>query len=408
MNKFKKHVVTLCIIILTIPLCPLLVAFCDNYADYTYFVNFISALLIVASTGLWLFKRINGEKYITLLLCDAALIVSANKLYSYKNLINIKDGFNVHSPYMGLVSITMLSIAVLLIIKLILWAKERDMAEGRINNASRASMSGTGNTPSNGTTVTSANNQSPREANSLLYTIAVSVIVILCFIGSIVTIYIFRKPISNGTLVDFIPYILLIIGMAIAAVFLLNILTLAIKSIINLIIYKEKETNLLIRNFAKYRLSVTITIVLFATVYFFRGDYSLDSFINLINDDLGNYLSLPLAFCVLLAAFFVIVLLVQIILKIFSINVDDFPPEKVEEIGKKILHSLYEIAKKLYFIVISTIESIIDFAEFIPDYFETIKVLIMGDDNSSQASPQPNNGPGNNPTTNNTGGGSNG
>lgn len=52
------------------------------------------------------------------------------------------------------------------------------------------------------------------------------------------------------------------------------------------------------------------------------------------------------------------------------------------------MHSVYEIAKKLYFIVIKTINSAIDFAEFIPDYFETLRILVMGSDETHQSSVQ--------------------
>lgn len=386
MNKFIRHTATICIIIFTISLCPILISFCDKYNDYIYFVNFILSLIVVVSTGLKLFSKIDVEKYITILVCDMTLIIVSNKLYSYETITCVKNNFRMNSTYMSMFEIVTLSIAILCIMKLIIWARSKD--KSLFDNKSANNSISFPEHESSSENYSPNTNTTSNATNSFLYITVISLIILSGVIGSVVIIYIFRKQIASGSWIDYIPYLLLIIGFAMGILILLNILTIAARSMIDLIRFRDSRQNKFLDIISKYRLSTTITLILFVAIYLFKGEYTLDALTNLISSDLGDFLSLPLSFCVILSAFFVIVLLIQVILKIFSINVDDFPPDIIEDIGKKILHSVYEIAKKLYFIVIKTINSAIDFAEFIPDYFETLRILVMGSDETHQSSVQ--------------------
>ena len=156
------------------------------------------------------------------------------------------------------------------------------------------------------------------------------------------------------------------------------------KQLVDLIRYRDERQRLISSTIASYRLSITITFVLFILVYFFRDKFSLDSFINLVSDELGNLLALPLSFCLILAAFFVVVWLIQAILKVFSVPVDQYPSDKIKAIWDKAFTKAYEIAKKFFFIIIDTIDSAIEFAGFIPDYFQTLKILVLGEDGSDE------------------------
>ena len=270
--------------------------------------------------------------------------------------------------------------------KLIIWARSKD--KSLFDNKSANNSISFPEHESSSENYSPNTNTTSNATNSFLYITVISLIILSGVIGSVVIIYIFRKQIASGSWIDYIPYLLLIIGFAMGILILLNILTIAARSMIDLIRFRDSRQNKFLDIISKYRLSTTITLILFVAIYLFKGEYTLDALTNLISSDLGDFLSLPLSFCVILSAFFVIVLLIQVILKIFSVNVDDFPPDIIEDIGKKILHSVYEIAKKLYFIVIKTINSAIDFAEFIPDYFETLRILVMGSDETHQSSVQ--------------------
>ena len=380
MKLIKDHVIMISIIILTLAICPLLIGFSSNYSDYTYFINCVLSLVVTVSLGLKLFNKVRAENFIAIISCDTLLIIVVNELYSHNKLMKIKKDFNIHSEYMGLVEITALSIAILVIMKLIIWAREKDRAtQGNMleNNARDENNGGVQNDGED------LGNNSTNH-NSYVYMIVISIIAVLGLIGAIITVYIFRKPISEGTWVGFVPHLFVIIGVAIGVMILLNILTFFAKLIVDLIRYRDERQRLISSTIASYRLSITITFVLFILVYFFRDKFSLDSFINLVSDELGNLLALPLSFCLILAAFFVVVWLIQAILKVFSVPVDQYPSDKIKAIWDKAFTKAYEIAKKFFFIIIDTIDSAIEFAGFIPDYFQTLKILVLGEDGSDE------------------------
>lgn len=379
MNKIKDHVIAISIFILTLVLCPLCIGFCEKYSDYTYFINFIFSLIIIVSSGLRLFGKINTEKFVSIISCDLILIIAANNLYSFSKLMQIKNNFNFHSTYMGMIKIVVFSIAILVIMKLFLWANEKDKLSRQNNNINNTPKNGGAATSSASNTNSDCNNPQ-RETNSYIYMIIISIIAILGVIGAVVTVYIFRKPISDGTWIESVPYLLLVIGVAIGFLILLNILIFFAKLIVDLIRYRDERHKIMSNTLSNYRLSITITSILFVVIFLLKDDLSIDSFTNLVSEDLGNWLALPLSFSIVLAAFFVVVWLIQVILKVFSVPVNKFPPDKITEIWDKMYPKFYDIAKKIYSIIIDTIMGAIEFAEFIPDYFQTLKILVIGDE----------------------------
>lgn len=84
----------------------------------------------------------------------------------------------------------------------------------------------------------------------------------------------------------------------------------------------------------------------------------------------------------IIISIFVVVYIIHIILKVFSVDDNKIPYEKAKTISKEAFGKVYEIVKQLYEIVIESIESALNFARFIPDYFDTIQSLVLGDDDN--------------------------
>ena len=189
MKIIKDHVITISIIILTLAICPLLIGFSGNYSDYTYFINFVLSLVVIVSSGLKLFNRVRTENFIAIISCDVLLIIVTNELYSHNKLMQIKNDFNIHSEYMGLIEITVLSIAILVIMKLILWARERDRATQGNNAENNASDGNNGGVQNAGGDL--GNNST--DHNSYVYMIVISIIAALGLIGAIITVYIYSE-----------------------------------------------------------------------------------------------------------------------------------------------------------------------------------------------------------------------
>lgn len=386
MRFLQKHAKSICFIILSIPLCITFSVFCENYSDYTYFIDFILSLSIVVLTGLKLFNRIGTETFISLISCNGALIIASNKLYSYDKLMRIKDSFRFSNPYVSLAGIVFLAIFVLLTMKLILWAKIKDTESmgQRENSIQRSEENNT--ISENNVSVNSdiSPHTSAREKNTVGYIIAVTGLVIFGLVFSVIIIYFIHKNFSNDSWKENLKLIFLCVVVAIGFLFALYLLVIAAKSIIDIVRYK-KNNNDLLQKISEYRLSVLITIALFCILYFFKGEFVSDDLTNLISSGIGDILAIPIAFCILLSAFFVVVYIIHIILKVFSVDDNKIPYEEVKTIGKEVFGKVYKIVKKLYKIVIDSIESALDFARFIPDYFDTIQSLVLGDDDDDDS-----------------------
>lgn len=381
MRFLQKHANSICFIILSIPLCIILSVFCENYSDYTYFIDFILSLGIVVLTGLKLFNRIVTETFISLISCNGALIIASNKLYSYDKLMRIKDGFKFSNPYVSLAGIVILAIVILLTMKLILWAKIKD-TESMIQREDGIQQSEENNTVNeNNVSVNSdvSPHTSAREKNTVGYIIAVTGLVIFGLVFSVIIIYFIYKNFSNDSWKENLKLIFLCIVVAIGFLFVLHLLVIAAKSIIDIVRYR-KGNNDFVQKISEYKLSILITIALFCILYFFKGKFGSDNLTDLISSGIGDILALPIAFCILLSAFFVVVYIIHIILKVFSVDDKKIPYEKAKTISKEAFGKVYEIVKQLYEIVIESIESALNFARFIPDYFDTIQSLVLGDD----------------------------
>lgn len=385
-NNFNLFIIVLITFIFSI----FLLGF--NNKDFTPFINFLCSLVLVVTSGLILFKKISIKTMITLFSCDTVCIICANKLYSHKEV-----SFIVKNPasFKYFFYIVIPSIAILIIIKLLIWAIEKDkiidmprkladkftdelpITRG-IKKTSPSTFDELKAPIDSSDSVSSAHDKDKknvilpnisgeknktdsyyyREENSILHIVIVSIITVLSIIASFVLLYIFKDKINinNLNLKKSLSYFASLMGLAVMFVLLLSVLINVVKFLIDSIRYKKKSLSIT-NKLKKYATSIIITLFLsFLYVKISGLDVT-----KLINNDLDWILEFPLVASVFLIVFFVITWLIHVILQIFDINDGEFPPEQLKEIGEKIRKDITLIAKDLYDIVVNTIKGIIDF-----------------------------------------------
>lgn len=124
-----------------------------------------------------------------------------------------------------------------------------------------------------------------------------------------------------------------------------------------------------------YLLSVFVVLVLFA-LSFELGEFTLDDFMDLAVD--GKYLALPLLLILMFAVFTLLLWIVHgLLLLIRSLNARDVY-EKFKSFGSEIrlVENCKDILKLLFDFLFSTILSVLEFLQTIPDYVKSMKSLL--------------------------------
>lgn len=383
---FQNHARTIGRTVLSLLLVIGAAVLCSFVPDVTFFVTFVSAVLIVIYVIKMLFVQIKNADFwwIGVFLL---IMMAANRLYSFEKLVSIFPVLERINIGLALVIVTGLCVITAVIVKFYALADKQPPPEALQqvsgNTAQPPVNIGTNIDPSTsntGTTNFMSALKGPQVKSSLVY-IAIAAFLFLV-IGA--TGFIFQMIYQDSSQKDNVNYLdvifvyalygLTILGIMAAILLALFILITAIRLLILAIKNIVKSDGKISDILPTYTLSALITLVLFYFVYV-RNDFTLDNFTNLASS--GNYLAVPLTFILLLVAFCIIMWVIHYVL-ILLIEVSN------QKTGHNFIQRFSKDVKKIvttiYKIVFNTINVALSFVKFIPHYFGALVRFVIGDD----------------------------
>jgi hypothetical protein len=132
-----------------------------------------------------------------------------------------------------------------------------------------------------------------------------------------------------------------------------------------------------------YAISIVIVLVLFFLTYNITG-FSMENFRNSIVS--GEYLALPLMLLVVMAAFFIFVLLTHgIILWLSEATADGLRKYiKENKISLNPIPRIIDVIQTIIDIVFKTIKSALDFVTYVPNFFEALHKMVLEDEEEDE------------------------
>lgn len=352
-----------------------------NANTRTCFALTLGAVLFL----IWCFYNVvfKGEHQgmVVYILSGASVIMFANKMYDYEKLKTIfpilKD---VDALYFVLVSLGGV-LSVFILTKIAIYIYDGTKSNKAIDDLNNVKIS---------ETVKPSMNEINSETNSnkawtIIY---LFLLIILTGAGCALFGILYRKGIPQRDY-DFFEVVILLLKYAGSVVLILLAFVVVIIFLIEMIRLIVSRMRVFFSSLKEETkedtvpldaLSAVITIVVFYLAYKVTG-LTVDTFYDFVNK--GEYLALPLIILFVGAAFIVFLRLIHATLLLLV----EMKPDSIKEFWKKIndktniTERVSEILKMIIDIVLDSIITVFKFVKFIPDFFDSIYLLVLEDEN---------------------------
>lgn len=370
-NKIQKHSRFIMQMLLTGVLSYALNTWIGPQSDYLLAVNLILTSCILYLSYLLIFKK-HYQDSLKLILSIFILMIAANHYYSYeeiKKAIPWIDNYNNSKLILILIG---LGILTMLLIKLTYWALTEDNPISSTNPETSISNS-----------IFDSEHKMGKNKFSLI-SAAIVIVIIISVIAVTIggAVYIIKNT-NNIEQINIMKVLGICVGyggcliiILLAIIFVCSVMgefaiaTFSrIKSLLELVSHspnsdtKNSKKVLEYINTPTYIISLIIVLVLLYFSYKF-SDFSLDDFYEIVSEN--NYIAVPLLGLILIATFFAFVQLVQIIINILThkhlLGINQY----IKDISKLIIDTVF-----------GSIQSALQFINFIPDFFDSLHEMVL-------------------------------
>ncbi len=355
-NKFlRKNSFHIFLLLGTIILCYILARYVGPKSDYVFFITMSLSFLLIFQLYLIIFKTHNITRGL-LILYTLFLIISVNHYYSYKEIIRIFPwitSINKEKYFMLLVCSSFLILILYKYIMLTFYDTFLKEINSNENLEKNSFYSETGN----------CNNKHIKLTTFIILFVPI-LIAICCLIFFIKNDLNIKKINSFNIISKITSYALCLLFVLIIIYLILMI----IFEIWHLIIKKLKNFSLIGHLEDSPHSSYLFSIIIFFILLYSAceiNSFKLDDFYNFIS--VNDYIALPLTLLVGITTFFIFVQIIHSLLEIME-NTDAL---KIKENTKNIVKIVFDI-------VFNTIFSVLEFARFIPTFFDTLQDMVLG------------------------------
>ena len=314
------------------------------------------------------------------------IIAFANEMYDYNNIVDVFPILKNVAPMIFVFILLGCMLIVLIIIKVMMFIYENCDADTN-NNVVPANESDNGHEGNNsGGANASASPSNSNGSNAWMVLYFIFLMILIGGGAALFAVLYNRKDLKQQY--DFFEVVMFLlkdtgsIVMVLLAVFIEVIFLI---EMIKMIIARMKVFAASLKNDGNsdtaplYLLSIILDVVVCYLTYKFTG-INMDSFYEFVND--GRYLALPLMILFVGIAFVIFLRLIHATLVLLV----DMKPETVKSFLKdvnektKITERLVEMIKTIVDIILDTLLTALKFVQFIPDFFGTLYVFVLEDE----------------------------
>lgn len=382
---------------------------------YMFAFALLAFFVMIVKIGLHIFGKVKKGTLLCLG-CGAVNIIITNQLFLYEKLIEIIPQLRGTNQWVLLMTFVGGAIAIILLIRLVTWLVNKASGgqneavrhktvssmyyseSAKINSTSAVFSEGQPQSPDyrpihdNGQN--SENKEEKRLRNTdILMAISLSVVAIAVFTISLYYLIKFPYESAEATITTGLPNMF---GVFVKYTFFVFVILLLIMAVI--IVITELAKFIMTRVYAIRKsteesedpskiptkvLSVSIVIVIFGLMYF-NADFKITDLINFTAA--GDYWALPLELIVILVVFLFLTTCVNWFLKaIFDPHSDNH--DHSSSIFRKMMGDIKSIIIEIIELVLNTAKTVIKFAGFIPNFFDTMYDFVFDEDCSNTLSP---------------------
>lgn len=403
----KMHLNTIAYLSITILMCTFQVLYFNDYTDYLLFENIIYSLLGVIVFYQAIFHRPYKQAYLKLG-CLAAIIIAANRLYSYKQLLEFCPGIaTIRQSWIivGTVGIVIVVLMVVKLIKQLLISSKKDPESQQrsvktptpsydaavaadtpeelkqksiVQSSSNRDVGSVSGQPEIMIRPSQGSKHSTRQA---LVMVLVTMVALSSPIG---IIYLLMntgvKQFELGYEGDFKSLInigIVYVVSVFVVIALILFVAVLVKSVCKYIMPDKTEPDSKERRKADeillYFVSMIIAVIIMYLSVVISG-LSLDGFLNKFT--LGDYLIVPLSIIMSIVFFSLLVQIIHgIIVALPFVAGHDIENDKF---GKRVADMIDLISD----ILLSSIEAILKFVQFIPNFFIALSIMVLGEESN--------------------------
>lgn len=371
-------------------------------SEYIFSINVVGALGILC----YVFKMVYKKEYIKFIkriIYIIIILIAANHLYLYENIIKLCPCLENVSK--GLVLMIFMSLIVItFIIGILIRYIKNQKKINQINNDLQEvilpkktlefdKVETTQETNSN--QIYEMQKNLKEENKSAIYIVIGILLMIILIVGSLLLYFKFdflkiisKNPIQNlssivSSLIGYIASILFILFAI--AIIMISFIELARLLVQRILLFNNERKNGISDNNSTLAFAFSIMIVFSALLLMYKfSNWTLERVQSeLVN---GDYLALPL---ILLVGIVTVILLLRVTYGILLLIMKPSPLPNTSDVQKfadniKIKDYTIRIGKLIIEIILGSIESVLKFVEFIPNFFKSLNSLVLSEEDNKE------------------------
>lgn len=371
-------------------------------SEYIFSINVVGALSILCYIFQMVYKK-EYIKFIKRIIYIIIILIAANHLYLYENIIKLCPSLEDVSRGSVLLIFLSLTVITFIVSFLISYIKKQKKINQINNDLQETTLSEkTLEFDKAETTQERNSNQiykrqkNLKEENKSAISMVIGIfLMVILIVGSLLLYFKFdflkiisKNPIQNlssivSNLIGYIASILFIFFAI--AIIMISFIELARLLFQRILLFKYERKNGISYNNSTLAFAFSIMIVFSALLLMYKfSDWTLERVQSeLVN---GDYLALPL---IMLVGIVTVILLLRVTYGILLLIMKPSPLPNTSDIQKfadniKIKDYTIRIGKLIIEIILGSIESVLKFIEFVPNFFESLNSLVLSEEDNKE------------------------